>query len=178
MMTECADELAHPVRGESFALDMGGKRLGARKLPRPLKRLLAIARDARRGAVDCDGQFVPRRRELRLLRGGPYAPDDIGKIGIADGEIDRPFGLDVEERFRAVGIDGFDRDVIERAAVRRLLEPHHPGDGAGKTTRLAARQQVEQIERADLAFKQGAGRTGSGRRNGGREIGITLAHSA
>lgn len=56
----------------------------------------------------------------------------------------------------------------------RLLEANRPGDGPGEATRFSARKQREEIERADLPFKPGAGWTGGDRGNGRRKVAGTI----
>jgi hypothetical protein len=115
-------------------------------LPRPLKDLLAITLDARRGARDGDRHLITRRRELRLLRGAPQPPNDVGKVCVRAGEIDRALRLDVEEGVRAVSIDRVDRHVIEWPAMSRLLKSNRPRDSAGKTARLTLPKQRQEVK--------------------------------
>jgi hypothetical protein len=60
--------------------------------------------------------------------------------------------------------------------MSRLLEPHRPGDGPGKTARFSVPEQRQEVESTNLSLKAGACRTGGGRGNNVRKFGVTPAH--
>jgi hypothetical protein len=103
MMPEGVNETAHAIRSKFRPLHVCGERSAVAELPRPLKHLLAVALDPRRGPRDGNRHLIPRRRKLLHLRRSPQPPNHIGKVRVRAGKIDRALRLDVEKCVRPIG---------------------------------------------------------------------------